>query len=117
MNNDFVVNSTVLEMMRRMAYLPGTGLGRSQQGVAELPNFPIHKGRFGLGYKPIGKEKKVCGYVYDKNYVVYFVKGGANRPYHGHPEPFVNTIDGEFYPGFEIFIDDVWGSEDEKEKV
>ncbi|KAH7836661.1 hypothetical protein Vadar_004049 [Vaccinium darrowii] len=52
MDEDFSVSSTVIEMMRKMAYMPGLGLGRNNQGIAEFPDFPMNNHRFSLGYQP-----------------------------------------------------------------
>lgn len=52
MDDDFIISSAALEIMRRMSFMIGLGLGINQQGIAEFPIFPFTEGRFGLGYAP-----------------------------------------------------------------
>lgn len=58
MDEDFSISSAALEMMRKMKYMPGMGLGRNQQGIAEFPSFPENSHRFGLGYVPKKSDPK-----------------------------------------------------------
>ena len=46
-------NTTVLDMMRSMSYLPGIGLGRRQHGPSEFTAIPDHSVPLGLGFIPI----------------------------------------------------------------
>lgn len=57
-DDDFIISSTALEIMRKMSFMLGLGLGINQQGIAEFPIFPFTKGQFGLGYTPPAKRAK-----------------------------------------------------------
>ena len=47
-------NSTVVfDMMRRMSYMPGLGLGRRQHGRSEFITVVDHYPPFGLGFIPL----------------------------------------------------------------
>ncbi|KAI8542639.1 hypothetical protein RHMOL_Rhmol08G0153400 [Rhododendron molle] len=49
-DGDFLISSVAMDIMLRMSYFPGLGLGIRQQGVLEFPVFPSCQGRFGMGY-------------------------------------------------------------------
>ncbi|KAI8571800.1 hypothetical protein RHMOL_Rhmol01G0147200 [Rhododendron molle] len=57
-DDDFIISFVALDIMRRMSYMPGLGLGNNQQGVPEFPTLPPSEGRFGLGYVPPAKHAK-----------------------------------------------------------
>ncbi|KAI8542936.1 hypothetical protein RHMOL_Rhmol08G0178600 [Rhododendron molle] len=48
-DDDIIISSVALVIMRRMSYLPGMGLGIHQQGVPKFPTFSFSEGRYGLG--------------------------------------------------------------------
>ncbi|KAI8551028.1 hypothetical protein RHMOL_Rhmol06G0153100 [Rhododendron molle] len=48
-DRDFIISSVAMDIMRRMSFFSGLGLGIRQQGVLEFPPFPSCEGRFGLG--------------------------------------------------------------------
>ncbi|KAI8542929.1 hypothetical protein RHMOL_Rhmol08G0178000 [Rhododendron molle] len=119
MDGNFIISFVALDIMRRMSYLPGLGLGIHQQGVSEFPTFPSCEGRFGLGYiasakdakrrKCVGKPQTLYG---DPN--SYFVREVGNIAYTGQAEPFIDTKTGELLPGLEVFADDTWSDSDEE---
>ena len=49
---DPYANTAVANMMKRMNYFPGLGLGRNQQGIAEFPINTTASPPAGLGYIP-----------------------------------------------------------------
>lgn len=105
-------------MLQAMFYLPGAGLGKYHQGVAEMPDFHTQDNRFGLGYKPTKKDLQLAGYQ-KSGYVIdvapkracrtlngYFIKEGEDFLYNGFPERWVDPVTKKQMPGFEIFFDD-----------
>ena len=52
MSFDSHSNTTVLDIMRCMSFLPGLGLGRRQHGLREFTSVMDHDSPFGLGYVP-----------------------------------------------------------------
>ncbi|KAI8537836.1 hypothetical protein RHMOL_Rhmol09G0055000 [Rhododendron molle] len=105
-DGDFLISSVAMDIMLRMSYFPGLGLGIRQQGVPEFPIFPFCEGRFGLGYtasadntkrrKHTGKPRTLYG---DPD--SYFVREVGKAAYTGQAEPFINPETGELLPGFE----------------
>ena len=114
MDEDFSISSTALDMMLKMEYLPGLGLGSNNQGVAEFPKFLTNNHRFGLGYELIGnrsshgRKERACA----KKGHIQFIKA-PEAIYQGDPEPFWDMEAKTKLPGFEIFADDTWESDDE----
>ncbi|KAI8524817.1 hypothetical protein RHMOL_Rhmol13G0179500 [Rhododendron molle] len=92
-DGDFLISFVAMDIMLRMSYFPGLGLGIHQQGVPEFPTFPSSEGCFGLGY---------------------FVREVGNAAYTRQSEPFINPETGELLPGFEVFADDTWSESDDK---
>ncbi|XP_077226624.1 uncharacterized protein LOC143860002 isoform X2 [Tasmannia lanceolata] len=109
--------------MRKYGYIPGTGLGRSLQGLTEWPELKVANNLFGLGYEPTKKEIRER-----KQYMLKWAelrrrglelpmgpfsllmngkyrKEGADRPFYGFPEPWFDES-GKELPGFEIFSAD-----------
>ncbi|KAH7845597.1 hypothetical protein Vadar_003927 [Vaccinium darrowii] len=117
MDEDFSVRSTALDMMLKMEYLPGLGLGRNNQGVAEFPKFMTNNHRFGLGYKSTNNESghKQKGQARANQGPIHFTKA-PEAVYLGEPEPFWDMEAKTKLPGFEIFADNTWDSDDEAEK-
>lgn len=121
-DDNFLVSSAALEMMRRMNYMPGMGLGRDQQGVFKFPNFLGSSERFGLGYVPRRSDPKkrwrnrARAQATEERLVVSFVPEGEKALYQGQPEPFFDLETKREYPEFEIFVEDTWDSENEAEK-
>lgn len=114
-----------LNMLKRMNFLPGFGLRRSNQGSNEFPDLKERIGySFGLGYAYtpanvagyIREERKRCklrveGKPYEyplrsyrKTRNGYFVREGEDVPYLFFPKPSVDENDRR-HPGFEIFKD------------
>lgn len=110
-DEDFMISSVAVKMMKKMSYMPGMGLGRDNQGVPEFPKFRANNGRFGLGYVPTGKEEMGM-----KRGPIRFVKAEEER-YLGQPEPFWDSETNKQLPGFEIFTSNTWESDDEAEKL
>ena len=52
MSFDSHSNTTVLDIMRCMSFLPGLGLGQRQHGLREFTSVMDHDSPFGLGYVP-----------------------------------------------------------------
>ena len=46
------------KIMIEKGYRYGSGLGRYEEGVTQLPDFLENKDRFGLGYKPTKEDKR-----------------------------------------------------------
>lgn len=122
MEDEFLVSSAALEMMRRMNYMLGMGLGRNQQGIAEFPSFPKNNHHFGLEYVPKKSDPKkrwrnrAQAHAAKKKSVVNFVSEGEKALYQGQPEPFLDMETKEKYLRFEIFAADTWDSDDEAKK-
>ncbi|XP_077247313.1 uncharacterized protein LOC143887087 isoform X2 [Tasmannia lanceolata] len=116
-------NAQVARIMRKYGYIPGTGLGRSLQGLTEWPELKVANNLFGLGYEPTKKEIRER-----KQYMLKWAelrrrglelpmgpfsllmngkyrKEGADRPFYGFPEPWFDES-GKELPGFEIFSAD-----------
>ncbi|KAI8547449.1 hypothetical protein RHMOL_Rhmol07G0196600 [Rhododendron molle] len=110
-DGDFLISSVTMDIMLRMSYFPGLGLGIHQQGVPEFPTFPFSEGRFGLGYTAStgnAKRRKHTGKprtLYSDS-DSYFVRVMGNAAYTGQSKPFINPETGELLPGFEVFTDD-----------
>ena len=47
---------TIANMLRKMNYFIGLGLGKRQQRIPEFPHFPSTEHHFGLGYEPTDKD-------------------------------------------------------------
>ncbi|KAI8572305.1 hypothetical protein RHMOL_Rhmol01G0187200 [Rhododendron molle] len=118
-DGDFLISSVAMDIMLRMSYFPGLGLGICQQGVPEFLTYPFCEGQFGLGYttfaknakrrKHTGKPRTLYG-----NPDSYFVREVGNATYTGQPEPFINPETGELLPGFEVFADNTWSESDDE---
>ncbi|KAH7838310.1 hypothetical protein Vadar_024854 [Vaccinium darrowii] len=111
MDEDFSIRSTALDMMLKMEYLPGLGLGRNNQGVAEFPKFLANNHRSGLGYRSTSNQSKAR----TNQGPIRFVKA-PEAVYLGEPEPFWDMEAKIKLPGFEIFANNTWDSEDETEE-
>ncbi|KAI8530105.1 hypothetical protein RHMOL_Rhmol11G0029500 [Rhododendron molle] len=116
--DDFIISSAAFEIMRRMAFMPGFGLGINQQGITEFPVFPFSEGQFGLGYVPPAKKAKngkdagKLRTLYG-NPNSYFVREGGGHAYVGQIEPFWDPETRAWLPGFEIFAADTWADSEE----
>ncbi|KAI8530120.1 hypothetical protein RHMOL_Rhmol11G0030800 [Rhododendron molle] len=118
-DGNFIISSVAMDIMRRMSFFPGLGLGIRQLGVPEFPTFPSCEGRFGLGYVASTKDAKIRKRTgkprtlySDPN--IYFVRAVGNAAYTGQAEPFIDAKTGELLPGFEVFANDTWSSSDEE---
>ncbi|XP_077232757.1 uncharacterized protein LOC143876956 isoform X1 [Tasmannia lanceolata] len=116
-------NSNVVRMVRRQGYMPGAGLGKYHQGLTEFPEFESFNGLFGLGYKPSKKEIKEMRLLMMKwaecrrrglelpmapislTMNGRFRKEGADVPFCGFAETWLDESSGQRLPGFEIFFD------------
>ncbi|XP_077232440.1 uncharacterized protein LOC143869768 [Tasmannia lanceolata] len=116
-------NSNVVRIIRRQGYIPGAGLGKYHQGLTEFPEFKSFNGLFGLGYKPSKKEVKEMKQLMMKwaecrrrglelpmtpiNLTMNgrFRQEGANVPFCGFAETWLNESTRQRLPGFEIFFD------------
>ncbi|KAI8529897.1 hypothetical protein RHMOL_Rhmol11G0010500 [Rhododendron molle] len=58
MDRDFIRSSVAVDIMKRMSYLPGLGLGIHHQRTPKFPTFPSCEGHFGLGYVTSAKDAK-----------------------------------------------------------
>lgn len=105
-DDGFLVSSEALEIMQRMNYKPGMGLGRDQQGVSEFPQFFGSNERFGLGYVPKKSDPLKRWRNRARARVVEKKPVGEKIPYQGQPEPYFDTETKKEYPGFEIFVED-----------
>lgn len=111
-DDGFAISSVALEMMRRINYTLGMGLGRDQQGVSKFLQFPGSSERFGLGYVPRKSDPKrrwrnrARANAAEKKPIGSFVSEAEKTPYQGQPEPFFDAETKEMYPGFEIFAED-----------
>ncbi|KAI8549196.1 hypothetical protein RHMOL_Rhmol06G0007600 [Rhododendron molle] len=116
--DDFIISSAAFEIMRRMAFMPGFGLGINQQGIAEFPVFPFSEGQFGLGYVPPTKKAKFgkgtgkLQTLYG-NPDSYFVPEGGRNAYVGQVKPFWAPETRVWLPGFKIFAADTWADSEE----
>ena len=99
----------VAAMMKNMHYTPGTGLGKKQNGVSEMPEFKGQTSKQGLGYDP----------AKDKGKQTVFVSENSLIRYKGQPEEWESN--GIKKPGFEIFADVIAsmdkGKEQEEEEI
>ncbi|XP_077237171.1 uncharacterized protein LOC143878831 [Tasmannia lanceolata] len=116
-------NSKVVKIIRKQGYMPGAGLGKYHQGMIEFPMLKTFNGLFGLGYEPTKKE-----IIEMKRYMLkwaecrrrgldlpmgplnltmngHFRKEGADVPFCGFAEAWVDESTGQRLPGFEIFFD------------
>ncbi|XP_077246016.1 uncharacterized protein LOC143885850 [Tasmannia lanceolata] len=116
-------NSNVVRMIRLQGYIPGAGLGRYHQGMTEWPVFKTFNGLFGLGYEPTKAEvKEMKRYMmkwaesrrkgldlpmgpFDLRMNGRFRKEGANFPFCGFTETWIDESTGQRLPGLEIFFD------------
>ncbi|XP_077251627.1 uncharacterized protein LOC143890831 [Tasmannia lanceolata] len=116
-------NPTVVRMMRKQSYVPGAGLGRHHQGVAEWPNMGRAIGLFGLGYEPTNEEiSEMKKYMRRKVELRrlgidepsrfysllrngHYRKEGEDFAFCGFAEPWVDPITNEKLPWFEIFFE------------
>ncbi|XP_077247873.1 uncharacterized protein LOC143887643 [Tasmannia lanceolata] len=116
-------NSNVVRMIRLQGYIPGAGLGRYHQGMTEWPVFKTFNGLFGLGYEPTRAEvKEMKRYMmkwaecrrrgldlpmgpFDLTMNGRFHKEGANFPFCGFTETWIDESTGQRLPGLEIFFD------------
>lgn len=48
---DPYANHAVTNIMRKMDYFPCLGLGKNQQGITEIPEYPTSIPLYGLGYR------------------------------------------------------------------
>ncbi|KAI8530518.1 hypothetical protein RHMOL_Rhmol11G0065500 [Rhododendron molle] len=86
------------------------------------PLLEIISERFGLGYVPRRSDlkKRWCNRAHtrgaEERPKVILVSEEEKVPYQGQPEPYFDVETKNEYPGFEIFIEDTWDSEDEAEK-
>ena len=115
----------VANMIKKMNYQPGQGLGKDEQGNPELPDFKGQGNTKGLGYKGIGLSKVARRRFFSTNNLFRnvrplknsFVKEGKGKFYLGEEEPV--KVAGVSVPRFEIFKNQiveslVWNN---KEKV
>ncbi|XP_077230133.1 uncharacterized protein LOC143863334 [Tasmannia lanceolata] len=116
-------NSKVVKIIRKQGYMLGAGLGKYHQGMIEFPTLKTFNGLFGLGYKPTKKE-----IIKMKRYMLkwaecrrrgldlpmgplnltmngHFRKEGADVPFCGLAEAWVDESTEQRLPGFEIFFD------------
>ncbi|XP_077221648.1 uncharacterized protein LOC143855417 [Tasmannia lanceolata] len=116
-------NFAVVRMMRKQGYVPGAGLGRHHQGVAEWPDMSKAIGLFGLGYEPTNEEiREMKKYISRKVELRrlgidepsrfysllrngHYRKEGEDFAFCGFAEPWVDSITHEKLPGFEIFFE------------
>ena len=116
MDDGFFISSTALEMMKKMSYMPGFGLGANQQGISEFPNFPSKSNRFGLGYTaPTSSDARRKGRRTPRTLQEKPTKEGDEDAYQGQAEMFWDAKTGKWLPGFEIFEADTWASSDEEQ--
>ncbi|KAI8535448.1 hypothetical protein RHMOL_Rhmol10G0175100 [Rhododendron molle] len=113
----FLVSSAVLEIMKRMKYLPGIGLGLYAQGVPEFPDFPGSNERFGLGYEAKKSDSAKKWRDRARAHATEMKLKEKEALYQGEPEPFVDLETKMKYPGFEIFANDTWESDEEFAKI
>ena len=106
-----IMNLHVVEMMRKMKFLPGIDLGKYGAGIAQMMEPYQQPSRFaGLGYqgKNVEMKRTVCT---GSSLNGYFVKEGEDFPYCGFQEPWFNS-QGKRQPGLEIFFkEDLYISE------
>ena len=95
----------VVEIMRKMKFMPGIGLGKYRAGIAQMVEPYQQPSCFaGLGYQ--GKTVEIKKIVYTGNSLnSYFVKEGEDFPYLRFQEPWVNN-QGKRQPGLEIFFEE-----------
>ncbi|XP_077232006.1 uncharacterized protein LOC143865837 [Tasmannia lanceolata] len=116
-------NLNVIGMIRRQGHIPGAGLGKYHQGLTEFLVFKAFNGLFGLGYKPKKKEVKEIKQLMLKwaeccrrglelpmapiDLIMNgrFRKEGADFPFCGFAETWLDDSTRQRLPGFEIFFD------------
>lgn len=107
-DDGFLVSSAALEMMRKMNYMPGLGLGRNQQGIAEFPSFLENSHHFGLGYVPKKSGKRwrnrARAHATAQKSVVNFVAEEEKALYQGQPEPFLDMESKVKYHGLRSLL-------------
>lgn len=117
-------NLHVGNIMKKMAFFPGMGLGRRQQSIPIPVQSRIVTYTFGLGYEPSKKDRtemlqrsrerikaKAEGRIpdirispYKPTLNGYFVKEGEDFPFCRFPEPSIDEVTKIRIPGFEIFF-------------
>lgn len=92
-DNDFVISSVALDMMKRMSYLPSLGLGKNQQGSPTFNIVGIPRRKHGLGYicssGVLKKEKKA-------------LEKAAKQVFCGQEELIWDLKSRTYLPSFEI---------------
>ncbi|KAK9282579.1 hypothetical protein L1049_010796 [Liquidambar formosana] len=73
------VNHIAAHLMKKMNFMPGMGLGKYNQGVAEFPDFKLQNNRLGLGYNDENDGLPLNQGTLNGN----FVKEGDDFPYCG----------------------------------
>ena len=122
---DSYANVAVANMLKKMNYFPGLGLGRNQQGLSKFPTYLTATPPFGLGYVPTeediedqkvkARERALTwaqGRTFEWSMCLYFktlngcfVKQGDHFPYFQFPEPWMHMSTRKLMSGFEIFLD------------
>lgn len=97
----------VSRIIKKIHFLPGLGLGKTQQGIAEFPDFKGQVTRERIGYEGNGPVKKKAR----KGLTEHFIQEGKGYPYTGAPKPVM--VAGVKMPGFFLFKDLLNSAEDE----
>ncbi|MDQ9783485.1 hypothetical protein, partial [Serratia marcescens] len=95
-------------MMHRMHFFPGIGLGLFGNGILTPPLVVVKHDTFGLGYRPAPGEVSGKGELTQPIQATLndrFVKEGECVTYCGFPEPFISSHSHKLLPGLEIFQD------------
>ena len=103
---DYLISSVAVDLMRKMNYMPGLGLGINQQGTPEFPTIVSNPKRRGLGYTGDSEGTKRTRFVGEK----------ALEQYKGQTESFWDKDKKKIWPGFEIFAADTWSDEEEEKE-
>ena len=91
-----------LQLMMKMGYIPGQGLGRNNEGRRDPIPIIDKKNRHGLGYDPshdFHTHKRSSLTLNGQ-----FVLQNETEPYHEFPEPWYDFTSQKILPGLEIFF-------------
>lgn len=100
--NTFQPLTKGLQLMMKMGYIPGEGLGRDGKGMKHPIPIMEKQNRYGLGYDP----SKDLHVIKKPSLTLngQFVLQHDTEPYYEFPEPWYDPVKKQRLPGLEIFF-------------